>query len=86
MLFFSEVPDPQPVAESPPAIVVKAVPDPQPCAAPVVAARTFRNGDYHAGHQCPTCGRTVKGNIVSGIHDVYPHYHRCPYDGTAWHH
>lgn len=85
MLFFSEVPDPQPVAESPPAIVVKAVPDPQPIAARAVAAPTFRGIVLHAGHDCPACGyelqRTPISRFITG-----GHVHTCPKCAAQWWH
>jgi predicted RNA-binding Zn-ribbon protein involved in translation (DUF1610 family) len=52
-------------------------------AAPVVAAKTFRSGDYHAGHDCPNCHR-IQTDIAD---DRGPgHTHVCSHCGTAWHH
>lgn len=39
---------------------------------------------YWAGHSCPTCGRGVF--LISGRLPDGSHFHRCPYDGTAWKH
>jgi len=62
---------------APPPVVVKAV--------PVVTAKpTFQSGSYHAGHRCPTCGRTQ--TTIYGGGKGGRHTHRCPYDGTVWSH
>lgn len=55
-----------------------------PVAPEVAAVKAFRNGGYHAGHDCPTCGRQ-QFTIHSGAKNRV-HYHRCPYDGTIWQH
>lgn len=57
------------------------------CPAPAVAparAATFRNGDWHAGHDCPRCGRQQLTVHAGGKYG--PHTHRCPVDGTVWRH
>lgn len=53
-------------------------------AAPVVAARTFRNGDYHASHSCPVCGRSQF--VIHSGSKGGGHTHQCRYDGTVWRH
>lgn len=55
--------------------------------APEVArakAATFRNGDWHTGHDCPSCGRQQLVIYAGGKYG--PHTHRCPVDGTVWRH
>lgn len=47
-------------------------------------AATFRSGNEHAGHDCPTCGREqlrVGGWVGNG-----QHYHSCRSCGTTWRH
>lgn len=53
-------------------------------AAPAVAATTFRNGSYHAGHSCPSCGRTQF--VIESGRKGGTHTHRCAADGTVWFH
>lgn len=53
-------------------------------AAPAVAARTFPSGSYHAGHDCPSCGRSQY--VISGGAKGRTHTHTCRYDGTVWYH
>lgn len=54
-------------------------------AAPAVAAkRTFPNGGYHAGHNCPNCGRPQF--VISGGSKYGTHSHTCPSCGTTWNH
>lgn len=53
--------------------------------APAVAVvRTFQSSGYHAGHNCPTCGR--QQFRVAGFAGNGQHRHTCPYDGTSWVH
>lgn len=51
-------------------------------AAPAVAARTFRGESFHAGHNCPNCGRSqyrIAGWVGNGRHR-----HACASCGTSW--
>lgn len=50
----------------------------------VTAAPTFRNGSYHVGHDCPTCGRSQF--VIESGRKYGTHTHRCQYDGTVWTH
>lgn len=52
--------------------------------APAVAPRTFPGGGYHAGHQCPQCGRNQF--VIAGHNADGTHSHRCAFDGTVWRH
>lgn len=64
--------------------VVNAVPKVK--AVPAVAAKpTFRQPQYHAGHDCPSCGRP-QWLVHSGIANVAGHTHRCSSCGTVWRH
>lgn len=54
------------------------------CAAPAVAAKTFRGESFHAGHNCPNCGRSqyrIAGWVGNG-----QHRHTCASCGTSWIH
>jgi hypothetical protein len=54
-------------------------------AAPAVAAKkTFPNGGWHEGHQCPSCGR--EQFVVSGGFKYGVHTHTCSACGTTWSH
>lgn len=54
-------------------------------AVPAVTARTFRSGDYHAGHDCPNPG--CDGHQTTVGNDAGPeHEHTCPKCGTTWRH
>lgn len=53
-------------------------------AAPVVAAKkAFRGDNFHAGHQCPECGRTQY--VISGWLPNGQHRHVCS-AGHSWIH
>lgn len=55
--------------------------------APGVAAPSFPrriSGGFHAGHDCPACGRLQF--VVAGPGPGGTHRHRCPVDGTEWFH
>lgn len=59
--------------------------------APGVAPKpTFRTGQYHAGHNCPSCGfQSPPGQgtwIVRGTNSNGTHWHECPLDGARWFH
>ncbi len=74
-------------AGEPPAVIYPSR-GPQPVILPqrvVVAAKTFRSGDYHAGHNCPNCGREQK-KVSSGIPNVPGHTHACPACRLTWTH
>lgn len=47
-------------------------------------AATFRESDWHPGHDCPRCGRQqlqLSGGSVRGVHS-----HTCRFCGTTWRH
>lgn len=65
--------------------VWRSVSEPKQDVAPVVAApATFRQTNYHAGHNCPKCGSSQF--IVDYFNRDGTHNHRCPADGTIWRH
>lgn len=64
--------------------IAKAKRDRTHIAAVEVAAKTFRTGSYHSGHQCPNCG-TSQYVIASGVKGGN-HTHICPSCRTAWNH
>lgn len=66
---------------------VKGFVAPKATAASGVAARTFRNGanyGYHAGHNCPNCGREQL-RPSSGT-KWGPHWHTCANCLSTWRH
>ena len=47
-------------------------------------AATFRNGDWHDGHNCPACGRQqlqISSGFSRGLHR-----HTCRGCGASWEH
>lgn len=69
------------VVTEPVAVVVT---EPVVRAAPAVAvAPTFQRGSYHAGHDCPNCGR--EQTRISND-DGPSHTHVCPACEISWHH
>lgn len=54
-------------------------------AAPAVAARTFLNGSYHAGHDCPNCGYERQRTPITG-YVGRQHRHDCQNCPTWWVH
>lgn len=64
--------------------IAKAKRDRTHIAAVEVAAKTFRTGSYHAGHQCPSCNRSQF--IISGWNPDGTHSHICSSCGEKWRH
>lgn len=56
----------------------------QPVFIGYVAPAVATTGNFHAGHQCPTCGRSQF--TISGYNRDGTHNHACAYDGTTWRH
>lgn len=68
---------------------VYSPPQAPPAARGVAAPRPFRRpggmgGGFHAGHDCPNCGRAQY--VVSGGGPGGTHTHTCGGCGTSWHH
>lgn len=53
-------------------------------AAPEVAVKTFRTGEYNKSHQCPSCGQFQW--VVSGFNSDGTHNHTCSRCSTQWKH
>lgn len=71
------LPPVQPAVYATPAVVA-------PPTFPAPRGYGFRNGDFHAGHNCPNCRRTQY--VISGHNRDGTHNHACTACPTVWRH